>query len=204
MPEEALDTAVSGVETLFLEDGGVVPNNPNLPVVIMRKAVRPDGGAQDVIDVMRKNGWGGNWTYTVFDYHHYHPNAHEALIIASGDAEIQLGGPSGPIAKVSAGDAIVLPAGTGHCRRSASSDFAICGGYPPGQEDYEITRASGPFPPDTANRIAAVPLPTTDPVHGGHGPLLSAWSGDRARGCVNRSATNAPRIIDGADSLSTT
>lgn len=163
------------VETVLFPDGGSMPNNPALPVVLMPGAVPKGTGAAAIRRLMEANGWGGTWTYTVFDYHHYHPNAHEALVCASGWADILLGGPDGRLFRVTEGDAVVLPAGTGHRRMDASADFAMCGAYPPGQENYETVRASGPYPPDDTDRIARVPLPVTDPVHGAGGPLTKAW-----------------------------
>lgn len=163
------------IHTVMYRDDGVVPNNPALPVVVLRAAVPHGSSASNINARMATNGWGGNWTYTVFDFHHYHPNAHEALIVASGSAEIQLGGPNGDIFEVHSGDALVLPAGVGHCRKSASHDFAICGGYPAGQEDYEIVRATPENRRDAVDRIAAVPLPTSDPFQGHDGPVLQVW-----------------------------
>ncbi len=157
------------------DDDGDVPNNPRLPVVIMNGALPEGTGAAAIRALFEGNGWGGTWTYTVFDYHHYHPNAHEVLGVAAGSAELKLGGPSGRSFRVSVGDVLVLPAGTGHCRLDSSSDFAVCGGYPPGQEDYDTVRADAPRG-DADDRIARVPLPETDPVYGAGGPLIQAWS----------------------------
>ena len=122
------------------------------------------------------SGWGGTWVWRVFSYHHYHSNAHEALAVAAGRAELMLGGPGGERVGVSAGDVVVLPAGTGHRQIEASADFAVVGAYPPGQEDDEIVRAEQPHEGAILERIAAVPLPRTDPVHGADGPLIRAWS----------------------------
>jgi uncharacterized protein YjlB len=64
---------------------------------------------------------------------------------------------------------LVLPAGTGHRRRSASGGFTVVGAYPAGQEDYDLLRGA-----DAAAlaRIAALPAPPSDPV-GGEG--VAAW-----------------------------
>ena len=72
-----------------------------------------------------------------------------------------------------------LPAGTGHCRIDARDDFAVVGGYPPGQEDREIVRGIIQNRRDAPERIAAVGLPGTDPVFGPDGPLIEAWGRGR-------------------------
>ncbi|PZX17007.1 uncharacterized protein YjlB [Palleronia aestuarii] len=165
------------VETRHLDGGEAVPNNPDLPVLVLRGALDAGAGPEAVTARLEKSGWGGTWVWGVFEYHHYHPNAHEALAVASGHALLMLGGPEGRTVEVSAGDVLVLPAGTGHCQIEASGDFRVCGAYPPGQEDYGTIQAEEPPDPSVRDRIAAVPLPRTDPVHGGTGPLLDAWGG---------------------------
>lgn len=158
-------------------DDGEVPNNPVLPVVVVKGAILPGQGPRPAMALLASNRWGGNWASTIFDYQHYHPNAHEALIVCGGRAEVQLGGPSGDIFEVSDGDAIVLPAGTGHCRLSGDRDFMVCGGYPPGQENYEIVSAGSQSIAEAHARIAMVSMPATCPIFAGDGPLLTAWPG---------------------------
>ncbi|MGN6470940.1 MAG: cupin domain-containing protein, partial [Rhizobiaceae bacterium] len=75
------------------------------------------GGAQDdaaVKALLRENGWGGAWTWQVFDYHHFHPDAFEVLAVARGSATLMLGGPQGEEIDVEAGDVMILPPGFGH------------------------------------------------------------------------------------------
>ena len=162
-------------EFLFFEDGGSVPNNPDLPVMLVRAAL-PECSARAICLQFESCGWSGTWTYVVFDYHHYHHDAHEALCVASGWADITLGGPTvGQTLRLEAGDLVVLPAGTGHCMVASSADFSICGCYPPGQTNYTIVREQEGACARHAADIAVVPLPTTDPVFGDKGPLLSGW-----------------------------
>nr|WP_245584646.1 cupin [Salipiger mucosus] len=169
-PRSAAD--IAPVTRQFAAGGGM-PNNPALPVVIYRGAL-PGAAPDEVCALMEGNGWGGTWVWSVFEYHHYHPDAHEALVAASGAARLMLGGPEGVSFEISAGDALILPAGTGHCRLSQSEDFRICGAYPPGQEDY-ATRRAGPEAEADAAQIAQVPLPETDPIYGRQGPLMALW-----------------------------
>ena len=164
------------VRALRFADDGTVPNHPDLPVVLMRGALAPGTSADAIAALLEANGWGGTWRWRVFDYHHYHPDGHEVLAVASGWAELMLGGPDGERVRVEAGDVLVLPAGTGHCQLEAGAGFEVVGAYPPGQEGVEIVRAERPYAPGTPARIKAVPMPTTDPIHGEGGPLMAAWS----------------------------
>ena len=162
-------------EFLDFPDGDSIPNNPDLPVMLVREAL-PEHSAAAICQHFENCGWAGTWTYVVFDYHHYHHDAHEALCVASGWADIVLGGPIvGQSVRLEAGDLVVLPAGTGHCLADSSGDFSICGCYPPGQSHYTIVRAREGALARHGSAIAAVPLPHTDPVFGAEGPLLTGW-----------------------------
>lgn len=161
------------IETLEFAPGGWVPNS-RLPVVLIRGAL--DGASDDgeIHALYRANGWGGTWSWTVYDFHHYHSTAHEALAVATGEATLMLGGPEGREVTVRAGDLVVLPAGTGHKRLGASGDFAVCGAYPPGQE-ADLLKASETNWQGAEERITAVPTPRTDPFYGADGPLIRLW-----------------------------
>ena len=177
-PRAAAVTPADAVEVRALRfgDDGTVPNNPVLPALLMRGAIVPGTSPEAIAVRLEASGWGSTWVWRVFPYHHYHPNAHEALAVAAGYAGLMLGGPRGERVAVSVGDVVVLPAGTGHCQLEASADFAVVGAYPPGQEDYETVRAEQPHGGEVLRRIAAVARPRTDLVHGANGPLTRAWS----------------------------
>ncbi len=105
----------------------------------------------------------------------YHPNAHEVLGVARGQARLRLGGEQGQDGEVTAGDVVVLPAGTGHRNLESSADFLVVGAYPPDQQDF-ITQRADPAPmPVQVELIAQVPVPLTDPVTGREGALPELW-----------------------------
>lgn len=161
--------SASQPQTLILQPGETMPNS-RLPVLIYRGAL-PDGHFDALFQA---NGWRGIWHNGVYDFDHYHSNAHEALGVARGRAVLQLGGETGERVEIAAGDAIVLPAGTGHRRLDRSEDFLVVGAYPSGQEHYDICRTRSP---EAELRISKVRLPDSDPVRGQDGPLARLWGG---------------------------
>ncbi|MDX1711931.1 MAG: cupin domain-containing protein [Rhodovibrionaceae bacterium] len=153
-------------EKLLFEDDGLIPNNPRLPARVYRGALQ---GPRDLEKVARElfdgNAWPAAWTNGVFSYWHYHATAHEALGVVSGEARLGLGGESGSEVDVSAGDVVLIPAGVGHKRLSASPDFSVVGAYPPGQSpDMKTGRPEEHGP--ALQSIAEVPDPQSDPVFG--------------------------------------
>lgn len=165
-------------EILHLAANGWMPNNPRLPVLLYRRAVRGTGSdpAFTFEDLFQRNGWPPQWRNGVYPFHHYHSTAHEVLGFAAGRAHLILGGEGGPDIEVAAGDVALLPAGTGHFRRTASRDFLVVGAYPPGQVADLLRSAATPR---VLAAIANVPMPATDPVHGR--PLIDFWGAQEAR-----------------------
>ncbi|QJC53966.1 cupin domain-containing protein [Paenibacillus albicereus] len=163
-----------GVQTYRFKDDGTMPNHPFLPVLYYAGAI--DEPARATVR-FEASGWGNTWENGVYPYHHYHSNAHEALGVVRGSARLQLGGDGGRSLEVRAGDVLVLPAGTGHKRLSASEDFLIAGGYPGGAK-YNVRTGE----PDERHRdleeIRLVPIPQSDPVFGPGGPLTELWRPD--------------------------
>lgn len=160
-------------EHLLFKPSAGVPNNPDLPVLIYRAAL--PAAATRIEAIMDSNGWDCRWRDSIFDYHHFHTTAHEALGIARGSARVLIGGKGGTELRLTAGDVVVLPAGTGHRRLEASADFLVIGAYPPGQ-GYEIERPAANGLDEALARIRAVPLPDSDPVEGIDGPLTRLWT----------------------------
>jgi uncharacterized protein YjlB len=160
------------VETFMLQRGPVIPNNPRLAVVVYRQAITPEVDMAAAFEAaFARNGWRGTWRNGIYDYHHYHSQAHEVLGIASGTGRVLLGGPDGREVTVSAGDCLVLPAGTGHCCLSASPDLLVIGAYPPEQRADLRTQAPTN---EMLDAISDCPLPPGDPVDGDE-TLARTW-----------------------------
>ena len=162
-------TAVTGVqiERHMLADDGLVPNNPLLPLTVYRAAFKAgEAGAERRIQTLfARNGWSGGWVNGIYPFQHYHATAHEVLGLARGWAEVQFGGPQGPIVRVEAGDAVQIPAGVGHCLVDGSADLSVVGAYPGGCA-YDTQRATAEARVKALVLIAEVPPPETDPVTG--------------------------------------
>lgn len=156
------------VETLRFDDDGRTPNNPRVPVKLYRNASSGKPGdelAERMERRFRENGWPPAWRWGVYDFHHYHSTAHEALGCFAGHATLKLGGENGEEVEVGPGDAVMLPAGTGHCCLWHTPDFQVVGAYPPGQEHDMIRGGEGDLEAARRN-IRDLPSPSSDPVTG--------------------------------------
>ncbi len=160
-------------------DDGETPNNPAFPLLHYRNAVVLNGTHDPAAvfeQILASNGWKDSWRDGIYDFLHFHTGTHEVLGIARGCAAVRFGGANGQLVNLKAGDVVVLPAGTGHCRLSASRNLLVVGAYPahsrydeprPDQVDSEKARAA----------ILRVKCPWTDPLYGREGPLLRLWNG---------------------------
>ena len=159
------------LETWHAPPGDQIPNHPRFPVLLYRGVDLVDANAARTF--FAQHGWGGSWVNSVFRFHHYHSTSHEALAVVAGSATLELGGPQGRAFEVSAGDVVVLPAGTGHRRAADDGGFTVVGAYPAGQENYDLLRGDDRAEVEAAReRIAALPAPPEDPV-GGEG--VAGW-----------------------------
>lgn len=166
------------VHTYLFTDDGTIPNHPTLPVIIYTGAFAES--PEQTESVFNRHGWLNSWTNGVFDYHHYHSNSHEVLGVIRGEATLRLGGEHGQTFTLQAGDVVVLPAGTGHRKLSASSDFRIVGAYPQGMS-YNTRTGKPEEREPSLKEIAHVPVPDTDPVYGEDGPLVQHWASPSIR-----------------------
>ena len=160
---------------VFADDGDV-PNS-RLPLIVYVGAVDPRAGDAAVAfeTLFRGHGWGGGWRNGIFPFHHYHSTAHEVLGIARGEAEVRFGGEQGTTLKVKAGDAVLIPAGVGHKRLSATPDLLVIGAYPAGQR-ADLMREGAEDKTGIRARIAVVRMPGADPVGGVDGPMRELWT----------------------------
>jgi uncharacterized protein YjlB len=162
---------------LRFADDGQTPNNPEFPLLLYRSPVRLEAGFDPAAvfeTLFAAHGWKDGWRDGIYDYNHFHTGTHEVLGIARGKAMVRLGGTSGKVIELRAGDVMVLPAGTGHQRLSASRNLLVVGAYPargrydepqPFEVDHHKAKAA----------IARVGVPAADPVYGKNGPLKRYW-----------------------------
>ncbi|UNL83551.1 cupin domain-containing protein [Priestia koreensis] len=167
---------MDNVQTLFFKDDGTIPNNPLLPVLIYHDMLGKK--SVEVESIFNQCSWLNSWTNGIFNYHHYHSNAHEVLGVIKGHATVQLGGESGKTLAIKSGDVIVLPAGTGHKLIESSDEFKVAGAYPNGMS-YDVKTDQSEGSDKIFRRIKQVPLPKTDPIFGKEGPLLHHWNPTR-------------------------
>src|SRR5262249_40627551 len=162
---------------LKFADDGSIPNNPSLPVLLYRGAIDLSGTSnpeEAVEAVFAHNTWGDMWRNGIYPHVHYHSKIHESLGIARGRAKVRLGGAQGRDLDVAAGDAVVLPAGTGHQCLWASPELVVVGAYPRTGR-YGLCRGSKAEHDKALVSIPKVPMPQTDPVYGDDGPLRRLW-----------------------------
>ncbi len=167
------------IETYEFRDDGLIPNNERLPLVLYRSALTaPSGQSLEQAFQQRfaANGWCGTWVNGIYDFQHYHAHCHEVLGIGAGEADVQFGGPSGPVLQVKAGDAVVIPAGVGHCRRDSRPGLIVVGAYPAGQQNVDLKRANAADRAASLEIIPQVALPEQDPIAGSGQGLPLLWT----------------------------
>ena len=149
--------------------------NSRLPALVYRSALRDDSDLAAAFETLfERNGWSGSWRNGLYRQHHYHSTAHEVLGVYRGNVKVRLGGPSGSLIELSAGDVAVTPAGVAHKNEAQSSDFAVVGAYPNGTS-ADMQYGKPTERPRADRNIAAVPTPTSDPLAGAGGPLPRLW-----------------------------
>jgi len=174
--------------TFRFKDDGTVPNHPRWPLIHYRGPVALPNGVDPAAvfeGLFERNGWADSWRNGVYDYLHYHSGIHEVMGVARGSAVVQFGGRHGRKLKLKAGDVVILPAGTGHQRFSASEDFLVVGAYP-ATGKYDLCRTSPKEHERALNTVPKVPPPRRDPVYGRNGALLQLWTRTRRAGAKRK------------------
>jgi len=126
-------------------------------------------------ELFERHGWPVGFRNGIYPFTHYHSNAHEVLGIASGEATVQFGGESGKTLTARAGDALLLPAGTGHKLISSGPDLLVIGAYPPGS-NRDLMRSGEVDKAGIRARIVGVTKPNTDPISGAVGAMTRLWA----------------------------
>ena len=160
-----------------LADDGLIPNNPSLPLVLYRGGIDLSGSPnpEKVIEkTFGANGWRDIWRNGIYPYVHYHSMIHEVMGIARGRAWVRFGGENGEALEIVPGDVVILPAGTGHQGLFSGPGLLVIGAYPP-NGTYNLCRASKAARLKAILEIPDVPPPTSDPVFGPQGPLVTLW-----------------------------
>jgi uncharacterized protein YjlB len=152
-------------EVLGFPGDGPFPNNGSLPVLIHRGAVSGERRAEALEQLFAANGWTNSWRDGLYDFHHFHSNAHEVLGIARGRVTAVLGGPNGASVLLEEGDVVMLPAGTAHRKEGGSADLQIVGAYWNGREP-DLCRGEAADEGHVAENMRALPPPERDPVNG--------------------------------------
>lgn len=151
------------------------PNNDQYPLLIYKKVFNFSHQSPEMVqNFLRKNNWINSWVDGIYDYHHYHSNTHETLVIIEGNCSVQIGGDRGEKYTVLKGDVIIFPAGVSHKNVGASPDFKCIGAYPIDIE-YDVYYGKPDEHPEVDVNIKMVKLPQSDPIFGVDGLLFEYW-----------------------------
>jgi len=151
------------------------PGNSRFPLLIYKNVSFLSGQCPQVTQAwLKQNSWGYSWFDGVYDYHHYHSNTHETLVIVSGECHIQIGGDNGKSYTVHEGDVVIVPAGVAHKSVSASSNFRCIGAYP-FEVGCDMNYGRREEYPVAVEQIKKVGLPEKDPIFGKNGLIFDYW-----------------------------
>ena len=163
------------IMALKLELNHNFPNNAKWEVLLYKQVFDMKKANVDLIEeTLSENNWRNSWRNGIYSFQHYHSTAHEVLVVYSGWAEVQLGGPGNQTLKIEAGDLIVLPAGTAHKKIDSGNGFAVLGAYPDNQS-WDMNEGKPEELEGALKNIELVKLPTLDPVFGKNGLLFTYW-----------------------------
>lgn len=150
---------------LYMDDDGQFPNNPRYPLLLFKAAFQ--GTQAEGYDVITSgNKWTNPWAWGIFTYHHYHSVAWELLLCVEGEAQVQLGGNSGPTVKIEKGDQILVPPGFAHKQLDASRRFTLLGSYPTDGSNGPVDTLTGSPTEAERQNILQCPVPSHEPIFG--------------------------------------
>jgi uncharacterized protein YjlB len=183
-----LEPNMRRIRKIYFDRASDVPNSA-LPVLLYRSVLPLHAASKSRAfrERFKGAGWTGIWADTIYDYTHFHSNAHEVLGIAEGKVTLRLGGDRGSLFRLRAGDMLVIPAGVGHRRVGGDDGLKVIGAYPHGQSHYDMKRRGRAIP--------RVDLPSADPFYGADGPLIRAW---QDRSATRRRSMHPQRRIQPA------
>ncbi|KAH8592342.1 hypothetical protein B0O99DRAFT_630326 [Bisporella sp. PMI_857] len=171
-------------ETYYIEPTEYAPNNP-MPVLVYRAVLPKPITEENASTFLEANNWEKRGTWGSIEIRHFHPNSHECYGIFRGTSTLLIGqgkldARGGKRITVTAGDVIVLPAGTGHSSVESTEDYRYVGVYPKGCPRWRNMYGDRPVRElGLRAEIEAVEVPTHDPVSGVDGPLPRLWNGSR-------------------------
>ncbi|KAK1842687.1 cupin domain protein [Colletotrichum chrysophilum] len=193
--------AIQSPECYVLAQTKFCPNN-DLPYLVYRNVLPPDVTEQIASELLTKHGgwerFGPVWGPV--SKRHFHPNVHECYAILSGTSTFLLGlamgdseadveaAPEAAVCngvdvrssrglrlRVSAGDVVVQPAGTGHSCLDHDGNFRYISLFVSGAPHWRSSIGNTPVDEETRQGISQIPLPEFDPVYGKDGALQKLW-----------------------------
>lgn len=161
----------------FFNDDGIFPNNL-LPVTIYRKVL--DIPMSDYLLylyfklIFNEHGWSNHRRSGIYNFHHYHSNAHKVIGVCKGKATLLFGGSNGHCVNISKGDVVVIPAGVALKNMGKENCIDCIMGFFEGKV-YDINYGKIGERPVTDMNIASLSIPDTDPLFGKAAGIASLW-----------------------------
>jgi uncharacterized protein YjlB len=115
------------IAAFHLKDDGLTPNHPCWPLLVLWCVVRLPRSLDPAVvfeGIFARNGWTDGWRDGVYDHLHYHSRIHEVMGLRAARAKVRFDGKHGRTFKLSAGDVVILPAGSGRKCIAASRRFS--------------------------------------------------------------------------------
>ena len=161
----------------WFKDDGAIPNNPELPLLVYRRAttLADDDPATVFEALFTANGWPAAWRNGIHPFHHFHSTAHEALGVYRGTATARFGGEGGIDLRFPRATSSSFRPGSDTRRSTRARTSASSARTRPGPAPISAAeprengrRASTPsptsrFPPATPSTAPKVPSAVTGP-----------------------------------------